>query len=117
VSPAKYELGFYIPEVDILHSHRRESLKSYIALKGLGFVAETECVSCEVRAGALYPKVDILHSQLRDNIKSYTINICNCPATKFMTRHQTHAESPRTCATVILLVPFVVVSSNCGTHV
>jgi hypothetical protein len=25
VSPVKYELGFYIPEDDILHSHRRES--------------------------------------------------------------------------------------------
>jgi hypothetical protein len=30
VSPMKYELGFYIPEDDILHSHRRETLKSYI---------------------------------------------------------------------------------------
>jgi hypothetical protein len=30
VSPVKYELGFYIPEDDILHSHRRESLKSYM---------------------------------------------------------------------------------------
>jgi hypothetical protein len=30
----KYELGFYIPEDDILHSHRREHLKSYIALTG-----------------------------------------------------------------------------------
>jgi hypothetical protein len=29
VSPVKYELGFYIPEDDILHSHRREDLKSY----------------------------------------------------------------------------------------
>jgi hypothetical protein len=26
----KYELGFYIPEDDILHSHRRENLKPYI---------------------------------------------------------------------------------------
>jgi hypothetical protein len=26
------ELGFYIPEDDILHSHLRENLKSYIAL-------------------------------------------------------------------------------------
>jgi hypothetical protein len=25
----KYELGFYIPEDAILHSHRRENLKSY----------------------------------------------------------------------------------------
>jgi hypothetical protein len=30
VSPVKYELGFYIPEDDILHSHHRENLKSYI---------------------------------------------------------------------------------------
>jgi hypothetical protein len=32
--PVRYELGFYIPEDDILHSHRRENLKSYIALTG-----------------------------------------------------------------------------------
>jgi hypothetical protein len=30
VSPVRYELGFYIPEYDILHSHRRENLRSYI---------------------------------------------------------------------------------------
>jgi hypothetical protein len=29
-----YELGFYIPEDGILHSHRRENHKSYIALTG-----------------------------------------------------------------------------------
>jgi hypothetical protein len=29
VSPVKYELGFYIPEEDILHSHRHENPKSY----------------------------------------------------------------------------------------
>jgi hypothetical protein len=34
VSPLRYELGFYIPEDRILHSHRREHLKSYIALTG-----------------------------------------------------------------------------------
>jgi hypothetical protein len=32
VSPVKYELGFYIPEDDILHSNRREHLKCYILL-------------------------------------------------------------------------------------
>jgi hypothetical protein len=30
VSSVKYELGFYIPEDDILHSHSRENLKSYL---------------------------------------------------------------------------------------
>jgi hypothetical protein len=34
VSPVRYELGFYIPEDDIHHSHRRDNLKSYIALTG-----------------------------------------------------------------------------------
>jgi hypothetical protein len=29
VSPVKYELGFYITEDDILHSHRRDNLKAY----------------------------------------------------------------------------------------
>jgi hypothetical protein len=31
VSPVKYELGFYISEDGILHSDRRENLKSYTA--------------------------------------------------------------------------------------
>jgi hypothetical protein len=34
VSPVRYELSFYIPEDDVLHSHRHENLKSYIALTG-----------------------------------------------------------------------------------
>jgi hypothetical protein len=29
VFPVKYELGFYIPEDDILHSHCHENLGSY----------------------------------------------------------------------------------------
>jgi hypothetical protein len=28
--PVRYELDFYIPEDSILHSHRRENLKSYL---------------------------------------------------------------------------------------
>jgi hypothetical protein len=34
VSPVNYELGFYIPDDSILHSHGRKNLKSYIALIG-----------------------------------------------------------------------------------
>jgi hypothetical protein len=30
----KYELGFYIPKDGILHSHRRENLKSYKVITG-----------------------------------------------------------------------------------
>jgi hypothetical protein len=32
VSPVRYELGFYIAEDGILHSHCRDNLKSYIHL-------------------------------------------------------------------------------------
>jgi hypothetical protein len=35
MSPVKYELGFYIPEDCIFHSHRRESLKSYTDVSSL----------------------------------------------------------------------------------
>jgi hypothetical protein len=30
VSAVKYELGFYIPEDGILHSHRHQNLRSYL---------------------------------------------------------------------------------------
>jgi hypothetical protein len=32
MSPVMYEVGVYIPEDDILHSQRRENVKSYMAL-------------------------------------------------------------------------------------
>jgi hypothetical protein len=34
VSPVMYELGFYIPEDDILHSYRGENLKPNVELTG-----------------------------------------------------------------------------------
>jgi hypothetical protein len=40
VSPVRYKLGYYTPEDGILQSHRREKLKSYIAITGWT-VAET----------------------------------------------------------------------------
>jgi hypothetical protein len=41
VCPVRYDLRFYIPEDDILHSHRRQNLKSYIAYNT--FAACAEC--------------------------------------------------------------------------
>jgi hypothetical protein len=41
VSPVKYEQGFYIPE-DILHSHRRENMKTYITTKQVSDVQKQE---------------------------------------------------------------------------
>jgi hypothetical protein len=34
MSPVKYELGFYITDDGVRQSHRREGIKSYIALTG-----------------------------------------------------------------------------------
>jgi hypothetical protein len=34
MSSVRYGLGIYIPEDDILHSQRRENLKSYVTLTG-----------------------------------------------------------------------------------
>jgi hypothetical protein len=34
VFPVRYELGFYIAEDGILHSHRRGNLKAYLELTG-----------------------------------------------------------------------------------
>jgi hypothetical protein len=57
----KYELGFYIPEDDILHSHRRENLKSYIDT-----LVETRCADqatalCPQNLALTWPTVDGRH--------------------------------------------------------
>jgi hypothetical protein len=61
VCPVKYELGFYIPEDDILHSHRREKLKSYIAL-GWTLWRRRDISSVKYELGFYIPEDDILHS-------------------------------------------------------
>jgi hypothetical protein len=59
VSPVRYEVGFYIPEDDILHSHRRETLKFYacglstkvgIIFRRQVAVAQSVYFVCELRA-------------------------------------------------------------------
>jgi hypothetical protein len=72
VSPVKYELGFYIPEDDILHSHRRESLKSYIALTGWTLWRRHNVSPVKYELGFYIPEDDILHSHCRESLKSYT---------------------------------------------
>jgi hypothetical protein len=57
-----------IPEDGILYNHRRENLKSYIALTA--WAMEMYCVSCEVRTG-FYTEDDILRNHCRENLKSY----------------------------------------------
>jgi hypothetical protein len=60
VSPLKYEQGFYIPEDDILHSHRRENLKSYIALTGWTLYRGRNVSPLKYELGFYIPEDDIL---------------------------------------------------------
>jgi hypothetical protein len=55
VSPVRYELGFYIPEDDILHSHRRENLKSYIMTVLFNAKYGKECTHAELSANGRGP--------------------------------------------------------------
>jgi hypothetical protein len=73
VSPVRYELGFYIPEDGILHSHRREHRKSYIVLTG--WVVERRFNVSPVRyeLGFYIPEDGILHSHRREHRKSYIV--------------------------------------------
>jgi hypothetical protein len=67
----KYELGFYIPEDDILHSQCRENLKSYIALTGWTLQQRRNVSPVKYELGFYIPEDAILHSHRRENLKSY----------------------------------------------
>jgi hypothetical protein len=67
----KYDLGFYIPEDAILHSHRSENLKSYTALTGWTLQQRRNVSPVKYELGFYIPEDDILHSHCRDNLKSY----------------------------------------------
>jgi hypothetical protein len=71
VSPVKYELGFYIPEDDILHSHCRENLKSYIALTVWILYQKLIVFPVKYELGFYLPENDILRSHSRENLQPY----------------------------------------------
>jgi hypothetical protein len=70
VSPVRCGLGFYTPEDDILHSHRRDNLKSYIALTGWTLWRRRNVSPVKYELGSYIPE-DILHSHRRENPKPY----------------------------------------------
>jgi hypothetical protein len=70
VPPMRYELGFYIPEDDILHSHRRENLKSDITLTDWTLQRRRNVSPVRYELGFYIPEDDILHSHRRENLKS-----------------------------------------------
>jgi hypothetical protein len=61
-----------IPEDGILHSYRRENLKSYIALTGWTLKRRSNVSPVKYELGFYIPEDDILHSHRRENLKSYT---------------------------------------------
>jgi hypothetical protein len=71
VSPVRYKLGFYIPEDDILHSHSRENLKSYIALSSWTLQRRRNVSPVRYELGFYIPEDGILHSHRRENLKTY----------------------------------------------
>jgi hypothetical protein len=73
----KYEMGFHIPEDDILHSHRRENLKSYIALTGWA-QRRSNVSPVKYEMGFYIAEDGILHSHRREALKSY-IFVYSCP--------------------------------------
>jgi hypothetical protein len=73
VSPVRYELGFYIPEDDILHSHYLEDLQSYIALTGWTLYRRGNVFPVNYEVYFHIPEDDILHSHLYENLKSYIL--------------------------------------------
>jgi hypothetical protein len=74
VSPVRDELGFYIPEDDILHCHRHKNLKSYIASTGWTVYRRCNVSPVRYELGFYIPEDDILHSHRRENLKSYSLN-------------------------------------------
>jgi hypothetical protein len=66
----KYELRLHIPEDGILHSHRRENLKSYVALTGWTFERRRNVSPVRYVLGFYIPEDGVLHSHRRENLKS-----------------------------------------------
>jgi hypothetical protein len=60
-----------IPEDAILHSHRRENLKSCIALTGWALWRRFNVSPVRYELGSYIPEDAILHSHRRENLKSY----------------------------------------------
>jgi hypothetical protein len=67
----RYELGFYIREDGILYNHRRENLKSCIALTSWALYRSRNVFPVRYELGLYVPEDGILHSHRRENLTSY----------------------------------------------
>jgi hypothetical protein len=70
VFPVRYELGSYIQDEGILHSHRSENLKSYIALTDWALQGRCNISPVKYELGSYIQEDGILHSHRHGNLKS-----------------------------------------------
>jgi hypothetical protein len=64
-------MWFHIREDDILHSHRRENLISYLALTGWALWRRCDVLPVRYELGFYVPEDGIHHNHRRENLKSY----------------------------------------------
>jgi hypothetical protein len=67
-----------IPEDAILHRHRRETLKSYIALTVWALWRRRNMSPVRYELGFYVPEVGILHSHCRGNLRFFMIVMFLC---------------------------------------
>jgi hypothetical protein len=67
----RLELGVYIPEDGILHSHRHKKLKSYIALTDWALWRRRNVSPVRYELGVYFPEDGILHCHRHEKLKSY----------------------------------------------
>jgi hypothetical protein len=60
-----------IPEEGILHSHRRENFRIYIALTGSALQRRSNVSPVRYELGFYIAEDDILHSHRRENLRTY----------------------------------------------
>jgi hypothetical protein len=77
VCPVRFELGFYIPEDDVLHSHRRENLKFY---KNTQDCKENELLISRGNL-TLFIQIDIVNDRETTVDKSGAVPIVIAPKT------------------------------------
>jgi hypothetical protein len=88
VSPVKYELGFYIPEDDILHSQCRETLKSY---KATTFMTQTFIT---LTPHSPLKRCDSVQGGDEGNGRIRVKSLCRSILHQLISRHKATVQSP-----------------------
>jgi hypothetical protein len=81
MSPVRYELGFYIPKDDILHSHRRENLKSYtLSMCPL----QTRFLPQNIQTGGLKFSYRLLHCDFHNPVSPWKLCRMKCISSSYV---------------------------------